>query len=285
MKLALLLTALWCFPLFAQVDLLIEDQRDEGFFLGIDGYLQNEEKLKAIYLTNLDTVSYQVSIRSGETEFTKPVQLREPGLHKYVLLTDYNNELKLRYRGLINQSPSITALKGPKKEISWPEISATVAIAANDEVSADSSADTPRDEGPAVSDPPKDGSSTTMVMVLDHPEVPPTDSTIKKELNTDTAGLNEVPGCAAFTSFLAGMDAQGYEFDRLSMCQEYLSAHRVKSQQIGEMFSRLKYDQTRMQLIRSALNRIIDPENLPDQSKFFEYEITKSKYILLIDEE
>ena len=73
MKLALLLTALWCFPLFAQVDLLIEDQRDEGFFLGIDGYLQNEEKLKVIYRTNRDTVSYQGYIRSGEIKFTNPV--------------------------------------------------------------------------------------------------------------------------------------------------------------------------------------------------------------------
>ncbi|MDZ7847057.1 MAG: hypothetical protein U5L96_09930 [Owenweeksia sp.] len=84
--------------LMGQVNLVIEDETEQGFFLGINGYLQNIEKSQQTRTTSLDTVPYVVLIDTDTTQIAKRIHLREPGTHRYVLTRNFYNELKLRYR-------------------------------------------------------------------------------------------------------------------------------------------------------------------------------------------
>ena len=286
MKLLLILALLCPYVLGAQISVLIEDERGDGFFLGINGYVQNEEKKTKLLIKSLDTARYTFSIRCGLTEFSKVIQLREKGLHKYVLVEDFYGKPKLRYRGIQAGTPGGVSVITMQSVIPWPDMTSETIVA---EVVRDTVTDT---------------SMTTMAVVAATPVVPAsvdsmasdnTEVVLVQDSVADTAAADiietadtlistPVEDTEGFRNFLSGLKAQEFEFDKLTMCQEYSSANNLSSEQLGLMFSELRYDQSRMQLIRSALDQIVDPENLEELASHFEYEITKSQYILFLNE-
>jgi hypothetical protein len=327
MRLFLLLTLIGTITLRAQVSVIIEDERGEGFYLGINGYIQNEEKKTTLLIKDLDTSRYTFSIRSGSTEFAKNIQLREKGMHKYILTKDYYGKLKLRYRGMESKAPGdITAL-AYHQEIRWPVVAGTAAIAAqltseNEALESEASAKDPSTSSAAAEDSSTDSVTVTAaVKDTSANEAWESEALAKDSSTGSAAAIDSSTGSAtgvsitavtsassvtanttvddkisdntplpapndghAFHSFLEELKAQEFEFDKLSMCQEYAAAKSLSSEQLGAMFQELSYDQSRMQLIRSNLKDISDPQNLPELSRYFEYEITKSQYILFINE-
>lgn len=301
MKLFLLITLISVSILRAQVSLVIEDERSEGFFLGINGYLQNQDKKEQVLVTGLDTSKYLISIRTGAVEFNKTIQLREPGTHKYVLTNDFYGKLKLRYRGNQSKAPSGLSATSLSSEVKWPVIASSVLIAgtanpgkistlpsqeSTSQGDKNGSLDSLSEKSDTtISLTPKTDSAQVATIVTtaitDSAAAEPTDNTDAEKSDPENSTKTSPE---ALQTVLNTLDGQEFEFDKLSISQEYLEANMVTSNELGKLFEQLKYDQSRMQLIQSSITRVTDPENLANLARYFEYEISKSQFILFINE-
>lgn len=297
MKLFLLITLLSASFLQAQVNVIIEDERPEGFLLGVNGYLQNQEQAEALVITGLDTIAYHFSIKSGPIEFQKNIHLREVGTHKYVLTNDFYGKLKLRYRGLQARLPSGISSVKLSDEIQWPSVTLATADTSSGIPAAGNIIDSLPNTAVSVAvakDSQVNHSIKLVTTTVDSNSLktaeiltPGTaDSLVKNNSvrpDSSAASDNQAKN-QVFQSLINTLAIEEFEFERLRIAQEYLAANKIRAEQLGKLFEQLKYDQTRMQLTESAIAQVTDPENLPELSRYFEYEITKSKYILFLNE-
>ncbi len=306
MKLLLLIALFSVTMLQAQVKIVFEDEVSDGFILGINGFLQNESKQQTIVITDFDTSTYDISIRQGANEINKKIQLREKGIHKYVVTTDFHGKLRLRYRGLQSKLPSNAHLATISKDLKWPMISSPEVIAAASNINESESIDSvvvasqarlvETDTTSSIED-----TAQTKIQAVAATPIISNSSTVKDSLSsvdtaitgnaTDDLGRSDSSATsvqsattALFPSFYKELTVQEFEFERLSVCENYLTNNQITAGQLGKMLEQLKYDQSKMQLTKSAYDRVIDPENLAELSKLFEYEISKSQFILFLNE-
>ena len=296
MKLFLLIVLLSASMLQAQVSIIIEAETEEGFLLGINGYLQNEEATQALVITRLDTSVYQFNVKTGAKEFGKKVQLRESGNHKYVLTKDFNGHFKLRYRGLQSKLPASATSISYHEDSEWISSIAATSIVATEvikehnleemapkEVLADPEIPASKPDTLVERATTTDSSSSSNAVALLFTSSDTLQGESEKKDSSDTLTIN--PGSEAnFQLVLEKLAQTEFEFDKLSICKEYISGNKIDSDQLGTLFSQLRYDQSRMQLARHSIQQVTDPENLSAQSIHFDYEVTKSKYILFLNE-
>lgn len=255
----------------AQVKVLIEDDDQQGFFVGVDGYLQNEDKVSALVLTSLDTIAYKINIRKGDKELSKPIHLRNSGNYKYLISEDAHGKLSLYYRGKFNvvlsSIPSLTIAQ----EVRWPNLPISIASTEFPEIKQNVQLETPEAKLslPVVVTP-------SVIVSQDSLLKTPVPKVEKKE---DPAVLERVKWDNLINE-LVGID---YEFERTEKIKLFLASGSISSKQLIQLLEILKYDQTRFQISQLAVQKITDPENLDLVTKSFEYQITRNQFLELIE--
>lgn len=276
MKLLSLLILLSSIGLQAQVGLVIEDQTGQGFYLGINGYLQNAELAKNWHTTQLDTVPFVVQIESDTVDFTKKIHLREKTSHRYVLAYNSRGQLRLRYRGSLS-SPKVEAVAW-NNELAWPEEwtprgnnprvpedeptePAIVAVS-----NAKPEALEP-EQRPALADSISDKDSVVL----------PGNKVVEIKEETTVPQPPAEPELSAYEELIQTLEKQQFEFDRLSTIQKFLAKNRLTVGELKEVFSIVKYDNTRLQLFDEAYPKLIDPAEADLLISTMEYDISKQK--------
>lgn len=290
MKLFLLLALLSPLITAGQVDLLIEDERGEKFLIGIDGFVQNEHATGTLLVKGLDTTQHLILVKSGTQSFQRSIKIREKGLHRYVIITDFHGNPKLRYRGKASKTPTGITPIALASSIPWPEEYHVGAVKEKPDIVTTTPVsvvqmDTIRPDTAIVVSAVATG---TAVVATSVPVAEVKSDSVEKAetVSSEIPSENESPGQVSesnFTEFMTKLRAQEFEFERMQMCENFETGKKITAQQLGEMFQVLQYDRSRMQLTRAMANRVSDPENLPPLSRLFEYEITKSQYILFLE--
>ncbi len=280
MKYLVLLLFFSCSLLHAQVNLIIEDETEQGLFLAINGYLQHPEKQGKLVITHLDTIPYQLHIDSDTFRFNKTIHLREQTGHRYVLVKDFHGDLKLRYRGTSARLPAGYATVKYNRSIPYEDAVTTLIASSVDEPPAETKEITKEaDEAPTAKE----------VTINVKPSDPPSDSVLL--VNNDTiseAGRRvevtiPTPEPAPFEAFIARLAQKQYEFEKLVESQDYASAQKLTVAEIKQVFGFFKYDNTRLQFLKKIQGDIRDPANLGLLKDELEYEISKQELQKLID--
>ena len=270
------------------VNLLIEDETQQGFFLGVNGFLQNTEKETAFAITQLDTIPYRLHIDSDTFHFEKNIHLREKSTHRYVLTKNFHGELKLRYRGTSNAIPHHINSQAYDRSVVWPEhfgnkipVEAPEEVASTSEVAA----------ADAVVSPKEDKDSVQVIEI--EPVNPPNEQNDVLLPSKDTLNEHQRKVVVSeprfdhqsFKDFISELKQTEFEFEKLTKSKGYLQKHGISSKELKQIFEVLKYDQTRLQVLKDAQEKIIDPQNLQILKAALEYEISKKEFDNLIPNE
>jgi len=260
----------------AQSILMIEDQTESGFKLVMNNFIQNETALPKLNLQKFPNETNEVIIllNSG-----KRIQQKLPafkkGIHKYVIYRDYSGATKLRYRGIYNELVQSAIMFDYSEEIPWVDTTVN-SIAQNDTNSryeawkkenlkaentvVDNTVKTiepPKKEVPPLrTEPGTDADSTKKapaIAISEKPETLPEPSPKKDSLlvlNTDTTkSSQDTPYLNFSTKFMNS----NFEFDKLQMAKDYGNQEKISEEQMVEILSNLKYDQSRIDLLRTLL--------------------------------
>lgn len=288
MRICTLLLLFCSYSLSAQINLLIEDQTDQGFFLGVNGYLQNPEKKKNLVVKDLDTIPYVLHIDSDTSNFTKTIHLREKKTHKYVLTRNFKGELKLRYRGEQSGTPKGYEVVSLDRSVAWPEEWKPRHIKKDKEPELTASGSSSANQSFREKEDPQD---TGIVSIETHstdeePQellLPGNDTVAVKSRTLEvTEPEFDTP---PFEQLIANLKETEFEFEKLVKSRKYAEEHILSTDQLREVFSVLSYDNSRLQLLKAAKKKILDPNNLGNLKDVFEYEVTQRQFQKIIDEE
>lgn len=250
---------------------MIEDETDQGFFLGINGYLQNAELTSSWHVSGLDTVPILVQIESDTVNFIKEIHLRDEAEHRYVLTYNSRGELKLRYRGTTHSAtPEAVAWN---EDIKWPEKwkprgnhpptpSGPVVLAS---------------AKPAIQPEPTPPDTEKDTIRTDESVLLPGNEVVDLQEEGMVVELPEAAEASDYQKLITALEKKQYEFDRLRLAQEYLKNHSVSVEELKKIFSIVKYDNTRLQLFDTAFPKLIDPAAAHELVSTMEYDISQQK--------
>lgn len=280
-----LLPLLFCCSALAQVNLLIEDETGSGFLLGINGYVQNTDPVKAMVIQKLDTFPFEVRVELAPNAFFyKKMHFHESGSYRYIITTNSRDELQLRYRGTLKDPPASVITMNVQNMLPLNPLATTAKV----------------DSKPAVLPPPdKSVAGNDDAIVKPVPPAIPKKDTLPSVPAT-TAVVNEPIAVAqkeeeiiepretqppaevispekTFDTFLEELKATEFEFEKLNKAQEFATQKSFTSHELKKVLEIIKYDNTRLELLRNLkpmLKEMKDPEVLKEA---LEYEISKQQ--------
>lgn len=90
-----------------QMSIVLEDETGQGFKLIINDYLQNNPAARKLVLRQIPVARHQVQIVTSEgISARRQLDLKEPGIYRYVVTTNFKGQLQLRYRGQLQSLPA-----------------------------------------------------------------------------------------------------------------------------------------------------------------------------------
>ena len=259
---------------------MFEDQTESGFKLVMNNFIQNETALPKLNLQKFPTAENEVLIilNSG-LRIQQKLPIFKKGIHKYVIYRDYSGSTKLRYRGVYNDLSQSALMFDYSEAKPWIE-SSDQNLAQNDtnsryeewknenletqenkvqdsvisiaEVKIDTTTVLANEEAKlkpdgnviAKPDTKKDSLKSKPVALA----TPKADSTIA--LKPDSA---KAPKTKPYLSFSAKFLSSNFEFDKVQMAKDYGKEKEISEEQMVEILSSLKYDQSRIDLLRTLL--------------------------------
>jgi hypothetical protein len=295
MKLPLALIALLLgFSSFSQVNILVSDETGSLFTLGIDGFLQNSTPKKKLIISNLDTAKhilvFKLESDSVNTGFKRTLKLPAPGSYKYALTRNFEGTFQLRFRGKTATLPSEIQKISFDKETAWPFTllalnEKEIPTISSNHIQTLTKADTVEDTLTAsleTSAPAKEALSkkdTTIKMIdtiLDSIKIP-----IASAQDT-TAVISSVDSVETkqndFDILMDNLTLEQYEFNRLNLAKNYLIENSISVAQIQSLFKKFNYDNSRLQFLPYAKERLKDPENLKNLLESFDYDLTRERF-------
>lgn len=269
-------------PLFSlsQTQLWIESQDEKGFWLSLNGALQNDQAVPALWLDGIPA-NARLTLLYDSTRIAKSVDL-PPGLHHYVIARDHHGHPRLRYRGQVkdkprNLSPSRVKTGTPAPE-TWQQLAHSPdprrletlreGLFAPGSLAEDSVPKTPQPpDSLRVTSAPSD--TATPVLAADN-------------IPADTAAHSTVTPPPAepkvlFPEVMARAGAEEFEFEKLRLLLNFSSENEITAAQVKEVFALLKYDQTRLQFLRESLEQISDPEKLSGLKDQLDYQHSREQ--------
>lgn len=265
--------------------------------LGIDGYQQNSDPTNQLIIKNIDTVKHQLFLKIDEKGIDQTVlrklKLTEKGNHSYVLTKNFKGKFQLRYRGKISTLPKTVKSLILQKTIRWPEEIILLAAQENFELPSitpnitetvekiDTASpittvtylaidsikiDTPPE---VIVTAPVDTMITTMVVALE-----PIIDSIPIEQPTPGSTVLEDP----FIKLLAEMKSVDFEFKKLNLAKNYLILNGISTQEVNTVFQSFAYDNSRLQFMKYAIERVSDKQNLKILIDSFDYELSKEQF-------
>lgn len=243
--------------LYAQITITISDQTESGFLLGIDGFAQNAEPQKVLSIRNLDTSQHTLNFRlsdSVETEFQKKIKFRSGAQYKYVITTNFKGKVQLRYRGKFSSSATSGTVVDFNTDTPWQPKDTLPLIA-----SIEKPVEKPVETKDSVA------SETTVTAVA---SVDTVETAVPEPVKATPKSIDVI---------LAEMDEKKYEFDRFDIAKKHLLEQEVSCADLVKILKKLKFDQTRYELLSKSLDRISDKDNSEIILDAFEFEISKKR--------
>lgn len=271
-------------PLTAQVNVYIEDETGQGFYLGLNHYLQHPEKQTHLLLTGLDTVPYSLQLEQDTFNFQRKLHLRKTGNHFYVLKLNYRGQLKLRYRGDGKPAGEYAEVEY-HRDVPWPEewkpkgpVEKTDywELAYARQKAAKQAALAHRAE--------PDADSLKIVVTAE------SDSSGVLAAGNDTVVKNTVvieesePQPDSFEQFVKRLQNTQFEFDRVKMAKELSGKQRLSIAEIRTILKTLKYDHSKLDFLTNARTFALNPHDLDQLKNELEYVISQKKFEKLIEE-
>lgn len=309
-----ILLVLLSINVFAQINILVKDETSQKFELGLDGFYQTNSPSSSFMVTDLDTSFHYLRIKLVENdkiEFSKKIQFRKKGTYSYVITQNYKGVYQLRYRGT---GPGLTgSLKGQKykNEKPWFEVVDSLTIVSNERATiipaprTDSIIAMPKVTEVIESKIVQVDSSKTIVTIKNQEnknkpspnllkkdslqqkiksqiepkvivplKIPKVDSTIVFKIKNDSVPIL----VNSFESMLDELEKQEFEFNKLNRAKTYLITNPITVLEIQRVFKEFKYDNTRIQFLGFAIERLKDPENIKSLVDSFDYELTKAQF-------
>lgn len=104
---ALVFFTCWGGQALGQMSIVLEDETGQGFKLIINDYLQNNPAARKLALRHIPLETHQVQLVTSEgTSARRSLDLQEPGIYRYVVTTNFEGKLQLRYRGQLQSIPA-----------------------------------------------------------------------------------------------------------------------------------------------------------------------------------
>lgn len=278
MRLIKLLPLLLCFSSFAQVNIIIEDKTETGFKLGVNGFEQNTEPVKSLMIKGLDTVPNQLLVElSSNVWFTKIIHLRSKGNYQYIITTNSRDELQLRYRGTTSTPPAgITTLEVQRlMAMKQKQPVITASVTSNDTIvvkkvdSIKVAAVVPTKE---IVEVKKIQPEPALPIVVAKPT--PIKDTTPTTIQKDTI-INELN---PFDLLMADLEETEFEFEKLQKSEAFAKDHTFTLEELKRVFNVLRYDASRLQLLRSIKANKADITIFKSLATELDYEISKQQF-------
>lgn len=295
-----LLPLLLCFSSVAQVNLYIEDKTESGFLLGINGYVQNTDPVQKLALSKLDTFPFIVRVElEPRVSFSKKMHFHESGSYHYIITTNSRDELQLRYRGKIKEIPAavitmevqatlpLESLASrsdkstqPKSPLPPPKEDPRPKLAKPDSAKVTIAATTKPGKKPAPlpevkTDTTGEVSTTTAHISSTQPD---TNSTPKIVTTSPPESPKPTPKKSTFEDFKNELKATEFEFEKLSKSQDFAKEHDFTTEELKQVLLVMKYDNTRLELLRSLSAQLQKMEEPKLLKQTLEYEISKQQF-------
>ncbi|HAD96687.1 MAG TPA: hypothetical protein DCG19_04725 [Cryomorphaceae bacterium] len=276
----LVILVLFSFTAQAQVNIMISDETGSSFLLGVDGYLQNTEPVKKLIIEKLDTSKHLLNIHlikgKDTLKLARPLHLPKNGNHQYVIMQNFEKQYQLRYRGTVASYPVGVISMSRQKILPWPtpkKPSIVTASTTQTKASEPTRKPQPPKPKPVVK---KDTIATkSVVQKADTVKPKPTVSIDKLPVkNTDKAPASPPP----FEVLITSLQQAEFEFVKLNQAKGYSDKHAMSVAEVREVFQYFQYDNTRLQFLHHAVEKIRDPENIKELEATLEYELSKEQF-------
>lgn len=314
-----ILLPLLTFSAFGQINILIIDETKSSFWVGIDGYVQNEDPTNKIFIKNLDTSDHRLIFKfqdKDETTINRKLVLPQTGTYKFVIQKNFKGQTQLRYRGfgshLATNEKSVSfkedvfwILKHPNPNINpFPKIDTNTTLVILDTVidispPLDSIPKTTIADALNSKDTLKGTNDTAIINTVVNAHIDSVPATIAKTVVPDTLESNSLnrlkPDTStsvkvvvdtaliarmdtAFFQLLKEMSAAEFEFNKLNLAKTYLINHALSVEELEEIFKHFSYDNTKLQYLNYAIERLKDKENILLLLPSFDYELSKDQF-------
>lgn len=266
-----------------QVDLLIEDDENHLFDLGINGYLQNTEPVNKLIVNGIDTGQHFLLLRYYTQDtllFRRPIRLSDRGKHHLVITQNFKGERQIRYRGIEKSYPNgIIAI--PYQELKKWEDNDLIVLAQKSldtlplityRQLEDSTEAISNDT--LVSESTKLSQDTLTTTAIDSSSLRAKADSTKNAIIEDV--LNEK--LQPFPLFYAQLKASEFEFEKLKMAISYLQEHELSVAEAKKIAQQMNYDNSRYQFIEAALTKITNKGNTAQLADVFQFELTRNRF-------
>lgn len=264
-----LLLLLFLLPicLSAQISLMLEDETKTGFKLVVDGYLQNEQSLKKVNLQKLEAGNHElIFLMDDGQDLHRKINLEQPAHYQYVLQHNYKGERKLRFRGSYSKLSQNALVLDFNRKMKYQDITKTIAM-------IDSLPHFKTKPDPTVAlkqaevSPIKDSSRNEITSFVNtdpsselKEKITPigtftqADTIVEKTPVKETSPERDQSE-SAFSALQNSIQLNSFEFDKIQMIEEFLAAEKIKPLQLETILKELKYDQSRLQVLKTALSK------------------------------
>lgn len=296
---------------FAQINILVKDETSQKFELGLDGFFQTDAPSSAFLVTDLDTSFHYLRIKllgGDQIEFSKKIQFRKKGTYSYVITQNFKGNYQLRYRGSGKELAGNLGGQPFKMEKTWFVLVDSLAVVSNDppqEIAprvSDSLVIKPKLSNPGLKNPiirldtiknitsiieqasqpkkeiaieKKDSLQKNIPPPIEVPiKLPKADTMLTVKSNNDSLPILK----NSFDTMLVGLDKEEFEFNKLNTAKTFLINNPITVEEIQQVFKKLKYDNTRIQFLGFAVERLKDPAKISELENSFDYDLTKQQF-------
>lgn len=281
----------------AQSIIMIEDQSKTGFKLVVNGYLQNEVFLERVNIKDLPSgeLKLLVELKDGRILRKELPNLGE-GKHQYVVFKNFDQNLKLRYRGSYSElKQSAVMLAFTKDQLYQASKEVLASTVLSDLPQADSLRDireaVPQDsivaEGNSTPIEVKSSPVSSPKMETDSLPIATAATPATKDSTAAQSNSEGEPKTAivdAFSEELNQVKNSNFEFDKLQIAKRIIEVKALDNDQLAALLAQFKYDQTRLDLLQGY--RQIHPKTKLgiEVLNSFDYELSKQSAQKIIDE-
>lgn len=258
--------------------------------MGIDGFSQNDSPQKRIFVAGLDTSLHFFEFKlkgNSPSYFSRKLKLKAKGNYQYVIVKNFKGRPQLRYRAYSEAIPSGFVKQALNVETPWespiPKKDSTISdtlLLASSQVPESPSVDT---SSFLVAAPPTKPDSLNPLDSVSNVSIPK-DSLAVLEMKDSTnvkAPIDTIipePKIDPFEVLISDMKGAEFEFNRLNLAKNYLISNAITVAQTKAVFSQFKYDNTRIQYLNFAIERLVDIENLKQLESALDYELSKEQF-------
>lgn len=275
----------------AQSIIMLNDETKTGFKLIAEGYLQNEVPREKMNIKGLPPDGTQLffEMEDGRVFSRKLPQLAK-GNHQYIIYQDFENNLRLRYRGKhkkLSQSALLFTYK-KDKPYTLPERT-VVTVETPDSAKIIVQKDSSQSKKAIAVLTPSEIKETPKANPVGHklpyPQVEKEKTGDSIKAVTTRIETTEEPGNTFdFNNALAQINTSNFEFDKLQLAKKLVENESIGSEELQQIFKSFKYDQSRLDLLQTYRTKRPKSVLKTDMLKSFDYELSKQAAQKIIDE-